>query len=598
MRGPTRTRLRAAVLGAAAAVMATTGVSTAAAAPGGVPGPPVGGNDGKGGPPQHVVDKKLDMFHIDVQLLNINDFHGHLEPPSGSSGRIVVDEAGTTVDAGGAEYLATHIKQLQAETDAEHSIFLSSGDNIGGTPFLSAIFRDEPTVEFLNSLGLFASSTGNHEYDRGIEELLRIQHGGCHPEGCFTEDGFEGADWTYLSANVTRESDGSLVMPAYAVKNLERGVKMGFIGVPLEETPTIVTAAGVAGLEFGDEVEAVNRAVTELQKRRVEAIVLLLHQGDRVEFPATPQDCNDAAGPARTIAEQVDAEVDVVFAGHSHQQYVCTVLDPAGQERPILQGASFGRLVSEVELTIDRRSRDVIRDSITTENHIVTRDVARDPATTQLIQRYTELSAPLANRVVGTVAEDLTRTQDAAGESTLGNVIADAQLAATSAPELGGADVAFMNPGGIRTDLLAGEATYAEIFAVQPFGNYLVTMTLTGAQIDELLEQQFDNPQTGAARILQVSEGFGYTWDASAPVGSRVDIGDITIDGEPIDPDAAYRVTVNSFLADGGDNFTVLRDGTDRVVGVIDLDAFEAYLAANSPVAAPAQDRIDVVNQP
>ncbi len=563
---------------AAAAPAVRTAAAPAAAATG------VGAATGQTGGARH-------GRYVGVQLLSINDFHGYLEPPTGSSGRVVIDDKGTTVDAGGAEYLATHVRRLRAQREQKHSVMLSTGDNVGASPLLSALFHDEPTIEFLNLLGTFASATGNHEYDEGIAELRRLQRGGCHPvDGCFDEDGFAGARFTYLSANVTDEKTGRLVMPAFAVKRLERGLNIGFIGMPLKETPNVVTASGVAGLRFGDEVEATNRAVKALRARGVRAIVLLLHQGDNTEPGAQPNTCQELPGPARAIAEKVHADVDAVFSAHSHQQYNCVVKDPKGQPRPLIQGASYGRLISEVDLTLDRRTRDVVRSKTVALNHVVTRDVPKDPRTTRLIEKYKVLADPIANRVIGTTTAAITSTGNAAGESPLGDLIADAQLAATSAPANGGAQIAFMNPGGIRNNLDAGPVTYGEAFAVQPFNNYLVTMTLTGAQIRTLLEQQFGNPTATGRRILQVSAGFtySYTWSGTGPAT----VTDIRLNGTPIDAAASYRVTVNSFLADGGDGFTVLREGTDRLVGGLDIDAFVAYLQANNPVAPPAADRI------
>ena len=563
-----RRRVPPAALGAALACALALPALPAAAAP----------HDGRG-------------RYVGVQLLSINDFHGYLEPPAGSSGRVVVDEAGTTVDAGGAEYLATHVRRLRQQRAQKHSVMLSTGDNVGASPLLSALFHDEPTIEFLNLLGTFASATGNHEYDEGIAELRRLQRGGCHPvDGCFDEDGFKGARFTYLSANVRDERTGRLVMPAFAVKHLERGLDIGFIGMPLKETPSVVTAAGVAGLRFEDEVKATDRAVRRLKARGVRAIVLLLHQGDNTETGARPNDCRTLPGPARAIAETVDAEVDAVFTAHSHQQYNCVVQDPRGRSRPVIQGASYGRLISEIDLTLDRRTHDVVRSRTQALNHVVTRDVPKDPRTTALIDKYRVLADPIANRAIGTTTAPVPNTADPDGESPLGNLIADAQLAATSAPGAGGAQIAFMNPGGIRNSLDAGPVTYGEAFAVQPFNNYLVTLTLTGAQIRTLLQQQFGNPTANARRILQVSQGFTYTysWPGSGPAT----ISDVQLNGVPLDDAASYRVTVNSFLADGGDAFTVLREGTNRLVGGLDIDAFVAYLGANDPIAPPATNRI------
>lgn len=544
---------------------------------------------------------------VGVQLLNINDFHGNLEPPSGSGGR-ALDDAGVVRDAGGAVYLATHVKQLQADRAQEHSVMVAAGDLVGASPLVSALFHDEPTIQFLTSLGVFASSTGNHEYDEGIDELHRLQDGGCHPtDGCLDGDGFAGAGFTYLSANVTDEA-GNLVMPAYAVKTLEPGLEIGFIGAPLQDTPSIVTASGVAGLKFTREVNGVNKAVKALRARGVQSIVLMVHQGDNVLPGALPNDCGLAKqpdgsdGPATVIAKKVSPEIDVVFAGHSHQAYNCTVDDPLGNPRPVVQGASFGRFVSEVDLQIDRRTKEVRRDLTTADNHLVTRDVAPDPAAQALVERYKTLAAPIANRQVATITGDLTRSPSPAGEQPLGDVIADAQLAATDGVQEGGAVAAFMNPGGIRADLTyagspAGEGdgvvTYGEAFTVQPFTNYLTTMTYTGAQIDRVLEQQWDNPS--GVKVLQVSNGFSYAWSAGAPVGSRVDPASITIGGSTVDPDKTYRITVNSFLAGGGDGFSELARGKSPLVGAIDLDSFVGYGTEASPIAPPAPDRITVL---
>ncbi len=521
-----------------------------------------------------------------VQVLAINDFHGALEEPSGSGASL----PGLTGSFGGAEFLATHLDRLRAERDEQFSTFVSVGDNVGGTPFLSAAAKDEPTVEFLNSVGLFASATGNHEYDEGLAELRRLQFGGCHPtEGCFGGDGFAGADFRYLSANVFSTWTKKRVMPAAAVKRFPGGVRVGFIGVPLKETPTIVSASAVKGLRFTDEVAAVATASARLSAQGVHAQVLLLHQGDNT-VESQPNTCGKLPGPADAIARAVSAEVDAIFTGHSHQQYTCSVPGPDGVERPVVQGASNGRLVSEIDLTVDRRTGDVV--STEAQNHPVTRDVPRDPETTALIAKYDEAVAPVAREEVGTVAGDITRTADAEGESPLGNVIADAQLAAT---QDAGAQVALMNPGGVRADLTAalsedGEApgvvTFREAFTVQPFGNVLVTQTMTGAELVAVLEQQY-----ATKRLLQPSSTLTYALSAPLAEGTGT-VSDVRIDGEPVDPAASYRVTVNNFLADGGDGFTTLRDGDDRVYGDVDLDALIAYLGDTPGLPAPATDRV------
>jgi 5'-nucleotidase len=523
---------------------------------------------------------------VDVQLLAINDFHGNLDPPAGSSGRI------GSIDAGGVEYLATHIAQLEATNP--NTLVVSAGDLIGASPLLSALFHDEPTIEAMNLLGLDFNAVGNHEFDEGAAELLRMQNGGCHPtDGCLDGDGFAGADFQFLAANVVRKANGKTLFPAYKIRSFD-GVKLGIIGVVLEGTPTIVTPSGVAGLEFKDEAETVNALIPQLRAKGVNAIAVLIHEGGVQS--GTFNGCVGISGAIVDIVNRFDPAVDAVISGHTHQAYNCQL-----NNMLVTSASSFGRLVTDVDLTIDKATGEVTQ--MAANNLIVTRDVATDAGQTSLLAKYRAFAAPIANRVIGSITADITRTTNPAGESALGDVIADAQLAATAPAGFGGAVAAFMNPGGIRADLThagspAGEGdgnvTYGEAFTVQPFGNSLVTMTLTGAQIDQLLEQQFDNPTAGQTRILQVSNGFSYTWSASAPTGSKVDPSSIVVAGTPIDPNATYRITVNSFLAEGGDNFTVLTQGTNRLGGAIDLDALVDYFAANSPVPPGPQDRISL----
>jgi 5'-nucleotidase len=532
---------------------------------------------------------------VDVQILAINDFHGNLEPPGGSSGRVNVTPT-TTVNAGGAEYLATHVKMLRATN--KNTVFVSAGDSIGASPLLSALFHDEPTIEALNIMGMRFSAVGTHEFDEGWTELLRMQNGGCHPvDGCQDGDGFEGADFEYLAANITHKvglKDRTLFPPHRIVsfKKNRLAVKVAFIGISLESTPTIVTPSGVEGLTFHPEVQAVNTLVPMFQAKGVEAIVVIIHNGG--SQTGLYNQCVNPSSDLVGLAEALDDEVDAIITGHTHNAYNCVI------DNKIVTGAlSYGRLVTDIDLSIDPATGDVVNK--TANNVIVTRDVAPHPAITALIQDYQTVAAPLANRVIGSITADITRTVNAAGESALGDVIADSQLYMTAPAGYGEAVVAFMNPGGIRTDFIysqisgseqPGEVTFGEAFAVQPFGNSLVTLSLTGAQIDTLLEQQFDNPALGQTRILQVSGGFTYSWSASAPTGSKVDIASIMINGVPIDPNGVYRVTINSFLADGGDNFSVLRQGTDRLGGAVDTDAVMAYFATHSPVPPGPMNRI------
>jgi 5'-nucleotidase len=523
---------------------------------------------------------------VDVQILAVNDFHGNLLPPAGSSGRV------GSVNAGGAAYLATHIEALRALNP--NTVTVSAGDMIGASPLLSALFHDEPSIEAFNLMGLDFNAVGNHEFDEGIDELRRMQEGGCHPvDGCLDDDDFAGAEFRFLAANVRWKKNDKPIFPAYRTRSFE-GIQVAFIGMTLEGTPSIVTPSGIAALEFLDEADTVNALIPELRQRGVEAIVVVVHEGGSPSA-FDYNGCTGVSGPIVDIVQRMDDAVDVVISGHTHQPYNCTI-----DGKLVTSAYSFGRLVSKIDLTIDRGTGDVV--SKVADNRIVTRDVPPDDEVNALIAKYDQIAAPLANRVIGSITADITRATNAAGESALGDVIADAQLSATAPAGFGEAVVAFMNPGGIRADFTfagsgAGEGdgnvTYGEMFTVQPFGNSLVTMTLTGAQIDTLLEQQFQGCGTQTAtRILQVSAGFGYVWSASAPACAKVDAATITINGVAVDPAANYRVTVNSFLADGGDNFTVLVQGTDRLGGEVDTDALEKYFAANAPVAPGPQNRI------
>ncbi len=526
---------------------------------------------------------------VSVHILAVNDFHGHLVGPSGT----ITEPDGRNIPAGGVAYLSAHIQALRAQYP--HTVVVSAGDLIGASPLISALFHDEPTIEAFNVLGLEYNAVGNHEFDEGAAELLRMQHGGCHPvDGCRDGDGFAGATFQFLAANVVRHDTATTLFPAYQVRSFA-GAKVAFIGMTLQGTPTIVTPSGVAGLTFTDEAETVNALVPSLKAQGIETIVVLIHEGG---FPTgTYNECLGLSGAIVDIVHRFDPAVDVVISGHTHQAYNCHL-----NGMLVTSASSFGRVVTDVDLTIDRATGDVVR--MQANNRIVTREVPSDTRLTALVDTYQTLVAPLANRVIGSITADHTRDPTPAGESALGDVIADAQWAATADPAVGGAVVALMNPGGIRADLAYaqsgsegdGHVTYGEAFTVQPFGNSLVTMTLTGRQLKTVLEQQFQGCGTqNRDRMLQVSAGLTYAWSRSAPTCGKVDLASIKIKGVAIDLNATYRVTVNSFLADGGDHFLALREGTDRLGGVQDLDAFEAYFRTHSPITPGPQNRITAV---
>ena len=537
---------------------------------------------------------------VQLQVLSFNDFHGHLQPPGGTDATLGAQLDPTATPVGGAEYLASTLDRLRQNARSSHTV--AAGDLIGGSPFLSGLFHDEPAVESLNALGLDVSSVGNHEFDEGVSELRRMQRGGCHPEdGCYApwgEDGYPGADFPWLAANVVRTSTGRTVLPGTTVRTV-RGVKVGYIGMTLEATPTLVAQAGIRGIEFRDEVETANRAARELRRRGVQTIIVLLHEGGLQS--GTYQQCVGISGPIAQIAQNLHPEIDLVVTGHTHQPYVCNIPDPAGRERMVTSASSFGRVVTETTLTISTRTGEVYRNRTTATNHLVER-TNPDPAQTEIISRWDAAAAPIANQVVGTISEDITRSPNRDTEGPLANLIADAQLAATAAPADGGAVIALMNPGGVRADLITadiaggeqpGEVTYGEAFAVQPFGNLLVTMDMTGAQIEQLLEQQAVLGRPGGRDVLifGVSKGFTFAYNPDGPFGDRINPANIQLDGATLDPAASYRIVTNSFLADGGDSFTVFTEGTNRVGGGEDLVAFTEYLDVNRPVAPP-EDRI------
>ncbi|MFE2674966.1 bifunctional metallophosphatase/5'-nucleotidase [Streptomyces hygroscopicus] len=555
---------------------------------------------------------------VDVQLLSFNDLHGNLEPPQGSSGTVTETRPdGTTkaVPAGGVEYLATALRN--ARKGHEYSVTAAGGDMIGASPLMSGLFHDEPTIEALNKLDLDVTSVGNHEFDEGRAELNRIQNGGCHPkDGCY-EDGktFQGADFPYLAANVTDEKTGKPILKPYTVWQ-HKGVKIGFIGVTLEGTPGIVTAEGVKGLKFHDEVETINKYAKELNRKGVKSIVALIHEGGLPASSSYDYDCDSPgagdgiSGPIVDIAKNITPKVDALVTGHTHQAYTCTIPDPSGTPRTVTSAASFGRLYTDTTLTYDRRTGDIVRTSVrgaNAANHVVNREQPKAPDMTSLIGRWNKLAAPIANKPIGYVSADINGRGSTAYETPLGDVIADAQLEALSPADKGGAQLALMNPGGIRSDLAYkasgsegdGVVTYGEAFTVQPFTNMMNVIDLTGSQLITALQQQVSGSNEASPKILQVSRSLTYTLDLTKSGKDRIVTDSVKLNGEPIDPAKTYRVAMNEFLAGGGDGFAAFKEGTNKLVGASDLDTFTAYLSAHSsqsePLDPPKADRITIV---
>ncbi|WP_420752080.1 bifunctional metallophosphatase/5'-nucleotidase [Rhodococcus sp. O3] len=524
---------------------------------------------------------------VPLRLIAFGDLHGNLLPPQGSRSKVVRSD-GESVPAGGAAYLAAYVRQLRGQ--AENSVLYSVGDTWGSSPLESAMFHEEPTVELLNALGVNALALGNHEFDHGVAEVQRLRDGGCHSEGCRYVSPFEGAQFPLLGANLFT-ADGSPAALPFSVDYID-GVPVGVIGVLPSNTPDVISAESIEGLQFGDEVEAADRTADILDALGVRSIVLL-YKGD-LPVPSGHDMCDPESGPAAAVATRVSPKIDVIVTSDGENHFNCSFLDPLGKPRTVVQGASHGRILSVADLTIDRESRDVIRDRTVSFNQVVTHDIAPDPRTKEFVDRAVDQSASVAGQSVGTITADLTREKTVGGESTLGNVIADAQLAAA---ESTGAQIALTNPDGMRADLTHaddGIVTFGETYAVQPFGNRLLQLEVTGAQLVALLEQQFQTDVFGRPfeRILSPSHTLRYTIDRAAEPGQRIQ--DVAVAGQPLDPAATYVVVVNDFLAAGGDGFTAFTEGRRTTGAGADLDALNEYLSAHGPVSPPPTDRISV----
>lgn len=540
---------------------------------------------------------------VQLQLLAFNDYHGHLEA-SGAAGTV------GTAPAGGGEYLSAKLKELRA--GKKYTLTVAAGDLIGGSTFLSGLFHDEPSVESLNAMRLDVSSVGNHEFDEGVTELLRMQNGGCHPvDGCyFPSQPFAGANFQWLAANVVNTETGETPLPPYWIKKFE-SIKVAFIGMTLEATDTLVAQSGIRGWDFLDEAETANALVPILKAQGVDAIVVLLHEGgSQTPPPGAVNACVGISGPIVAINNALDPAIDVVITGHTHLPYNCLLNDPNGNPRIVTSAYSFGRVVTEVNLVLDKRTNDVRRDLSMSVNHPVIRaEITPDPAITAVINKWKPLADLIGNQEVGSITGDIRRAfigsnEDRGSESNAGNMIADAQLWATL---VNGAQIAFMNPGGIRADLIYaksgneavdGIVTYAEAFNVQPFSNILMTIPMTGQQIIDVLEEQCQ-PAGSSRPFLHLGVSDGFTYDLSktivAGTCTSVSVTNVKLNGIDLDLNATYYVTVNNFLVDGGDNFFTFRQVSPalRVGGGIDLDELNNYLAFEGPIDPPGTDRVN-----
>jgi 5'-nucleotidase len=585
-----------------------------------------------------------------VRLISFNDFHGNLQSPGnfniqpGGSGTALISKS-----SGGIDYLAGYVNSLKS--GYPNNAVVSAGDLTGASPLISGAFHDEGSVETMNRLGLEFNAVGNHEFDYGKTEIMRKQNGGCYPGGTIGQDTcmgaatvgtpvpvpypFEGAKYKYLSANVVDTVSGKTLFPAYAIKSFKTStggsVRVGFIGMTLKDTPTIVTPSGVAGLNFKDEIQTVNALVPALRARGVESIVVLIHQGgfQGSTGPNYINDCSLSSGgaadakamqPLRSIIEGLDDAVDVVVSGHTHTGYTCMLPNSVGRSIPVTQAGNYGRVLTNIDLSIDNKTGDVTNASY--HNTVVDRtNVAITPDATikSIVDAYNTNISPVANQIVATITDKIANSELAAvspaigttGEKPAGDLIADSMLTATSPTAFGGAQIAFTNNGGVRADYINKATpaiypynlTYADAFTVQPFGNNMVTMTITAQQLKDALEMQFPgsncvtssgvNAQI-ATRVMQPSNGFYFSWSAASAncakiqdvklttydnSGAILNIDQIVSAGAVVNPSKTYRVTVNSFMATGGDAFSVFNLGTNRIGGAQDIDASVAYLA-------------------
>ena len=541
---------------------------------------------------------------ITVRIVGLNDFHGNLEPQT----RPVQASGETRIYAGGAAYLASAVAQYRAQN--AYSLVISAGDLISASPLSSSLFLDEPTIGVFNRMALDFNAVGNHEFDRGREELLRMQNGGCEQytlrKPCQVEPDFGGADFAFLAANVATES-GATLFPAYGIRRFGSGageVAVAVIGLTLEDTPSVVTPDGVRGLSFADEADTINALIPQIKAGGADAIIVSIHQGLAPDGQDDAFGCTAISGPLREILDRLDPAVDLVISGHTHRPYVCdySTVDPA---RGMLITSAFygGTMLTDIALRIDpvanrvigKTARNVIvqsvgtaRDGKTVEpNPDYPRFVA-DPQIATYVARYADAAREASLRPVGRISAPARKD---GVENAIGNLVADAQLAATRNV---GAQIALMNSGGIRGDIEPaddGTVTFGQIYAVQPFGNTLVTKSFTGAQLIALLEQQFTDPEY--AKVFSVSAGLAMRIEKRD--GGWKLLG-ASLNGQPIDPAGSYRVTMNSFLASGGDGFTAFVDGSDVVTGQTDLEAMEAFLSAGGVRQVPATDRVTVLN--
>ena len=520
---------------------------------------------------------------IQLNLVGMNDFHGHLDATKFEY-TSAAEARAQSLQAGGVDNIAAAV-QAWRKVDPD-LLMVGAGDLIGASPAMSSMWADEPTLEALTMAGLFASAVGNHEFDKGRAELLRQQHGGCvsiQPDkACQFASNFRGTGFTYLAANVLDSVTGKPFLPAYRIADV-KGIKVGFIGAVLKDTASVVLASGIVGLKFIDEADAINAVMPEMRAKGAKVFVVLIHEGGNTTEPFDKPDCTELKGPIVGIVKRLDPAIRLIISGHTHKGFQCKV-----DGRTVTQAEMGGHVLSRIAMTIDPATSAVL--NIGVKNVVVKPGFypPHEKVVAYLQAARARSKEALAKPLARVSARSIGRKATPAGESALGDLIADAILSNTRSQ---GVRIAFMNGGGIRKDLDVGEnmmATYGQVQIVVPFGNTMVAMDMTGAQLRALLEQQWVRPGASDDSILQISDGFSYTWNPAAPRGQRVVPGSMMLNGAPVEDGNTYRIAANNFLAEGGDNFPMFKEGQNKFdTQVRDFDVLVDYLVKMDKAGTP-----------
>lgn len=550
--------------------------------------------------------------HFNISILAFNDLHGNLEPPNLSI-RDQMEGELKEVPAGGAAYLSAAIQHFK-KINPLHAV-VSAGDMIGASPLTSALFLDEPTIESVNAMGIDFNAVGNHEFDKGTSELLRMRKGGCAKftrlEPCQINSQFSGANFEFLAANVKKTDDQTL-FPAYGIKVFKQGnqtVKVGFVGMTLKGTPSLVTPDGIKGLRFDDEAQTANAWVPLLKAHGVSVMVLVIHEGGVVQGGHNDATCAGLSGDIIPILNKLDTAYDVVVSGHTHRAYACdySKINPS---KPFLltSAGQYGTLLTHIQLSIDSQTQKIQHKSA---NNVIVQSEAftnaagkivnishalpffgKEKTVEKIVNDYRLASQIQVQKVISHLPASLTRKSSLSGESELGNLIADAQWFSTATKERGSSDFALMNPGGVRSDLIiqpgGGTVNFGQLFKVQPFGNTMVVKRMTGAQIKGLLEHQFVN--LDRPKVLFPSQNLRYDVDRQKEFGQR--ISNVQVGQQALNLSGHYNVTINSFLASGGDGFVQFNLAPTVSVGELDVDALSEYLRKNPGLRPPSTERI------